>query len=583
MNIRIIYVLFLLIIVSQLYAQETTIYVDSQITVDCKGNYSISERNCNGSDGDAYKNIQSAAKVAKAGTLILIRKGTYNTQLIPQNSGTPDAYIIFQNFDNEKATISGETLNPAIDLKYKNHIIVKNINVTNTRRYLDAHGASNTIVENCEFSDYAQTGSFGMVRYFDGAHNNKFINNVVSGVVPFSDVNDLLIIRNSNKNLIEGNYFDTGSHAVWAIRCGSFNIIRNNFFINRKNKIGEIYDCCETPLDNTISTEHNVIEGNIFAKSTGDGDTSPESGIQFAGQKTIIRKNIFYENLGGISLSLYPGSNCNIPGHYEAYRNYENRIYNNVFYSNHHAGIISSESISDPAAKFFDNIIKNNVFMENDLQLEQGDGKMPSWWVNYLDNKPIQFKPGRLEGFIFDNNCIATYPGQESWTIVAGERTPLVNPPTGSGSLSWWESNYPNLFRNNMETTDPLFIDKNEYDFRLKYNSPLKNSGAFLTITTNSGNNSTIMKVADANWFMDGFDIINGDSIQVEDQSDYAIIQSVDYEKNLLILDRPLSWRMRQGVSLKYSGDAPDIGALEYNAITSVLKKNRSPKNRRSK
>ncbi len=45
--------------------------------------------------------------------------------------------------------------------------------------------------------------------------------------------------------------------------------------------------------------------------------------------------------------------------------------------------------------------------------------------------------------------------------------------------------------------------------------------------------------------------------------SQAARVVSIDYNTNTLTLDRSLSWNSGQGVSLKYNGSAPDVGAFE--------------------
>jgi len=544
-------------------AAAKTIYIDGQLSTDCQGTYSIANRSCFGADGNAYRTFSAAANAAQAGDTVLIRSGTYNQRLSPNHSGSPGQFISFKNYNDELVAIAGPTLYPAINLTGKSYIAVDGLTVDNVRVYVDASGAENTIIKNCIFVNYAQSGSFGMIRYFNGAKNNKFINNTVSGIVPFSDYNDLLIIKNATHNLIQGNSFDTGTHTILAVRCGSYNIIRNNYFTSDKNKAMEIYDCCEAALDNSIPTKHNLVEGNIFAKTTPDGDSSPEAGIQFAGQHCILRKNIFYNNLGGINFALYSGTNCAMPGNFEAYRNFENKAYNNVFYSNHHGGILTGAATA-AEAKFYNNIIKNNVFLANDFQMEAGNDWKPSWWINYLNGKPIQFKPGRLDGFVFENNDVVAPLGMENWVIVAGGSSPLVNLPTGSGNLQWWETNYPAAYQSNFSVL-PLFVDETVHNFTLQAGSPLIDKGAFLTKASNSGS-GTIMQVDDAGFFYDGYGIEGeiADEIQLEGQEEKARILNIDYATNTMTLNRELDWVAGQGVSLAYSGAAPDIGAYEY-------------------
>ena len=85
----------------------------------------------------------------------------------------------------------------------------------------------------------------------------------------------------------------------------------------------------------------------------------------------------------------------------------------------------------------------------------------------------------------------------------------------------------------------------------------------FLTRTTSSGQGKVI-PVEDANYFMDGWGIIEGDRIQLQDESRSVRVVAIDYESNLITVDQNVSWRDGAGVSLTYRGLAPDIGAHEY-------------------
>ena len=67
---------------------------------------------------------------------------------------------------------------------------------------------------------------------------------------------------------------------------------------------------------------------------------------------------------------------------------------------------------------------------------------------------------------------------------------------------------------------------------------------------------------------MDGWGIVAGDKIQLGGQTATARITSINYSTNALTLDTSLAWTSGQGVSLSYSGSAPDIGAFEFNSDT---------------
>ena len=63
---------------------------------------------------------------------------------------------------------------------------------------------------------------------------------------------------------------------------------------------------------------------------------------------------------------------------------------------------------------------------------------------------------------------------------------------------------------------------------------------------------------------MDGWGIIDGDLIQLEGQTQTARVIAIDYDSNVITVDRSLKWNKAQGVSLPYTGIAPDVGAYEF-------------------
>jgi hypothetical protein len=119
---------------------------------------------------------------------------------------------------------------------------------------------------------------------------------------------------------------------------------------------------------------------------------------------------------------------------------------------------------------------------------------------------------------------------------------------------------------------DPKFVNLAGHDYHLQSSSPAINVGTFITTTTSAGNGAQV-PVADAKMFVDGFGIADGDSIQLQGQTQVAKITSINYSTNMLTVDRSLTWTSGLGVSLPYSGSAPDIGAYEY-ATTGIGQSN---------
>jgi len=532
------------------------IYVDKQLSAGCAGNYSISNRDCSGSDGDAYTTLQSAAVAAVAGTQVLIREGEFNEQLSPQKSGEEDNYITFKSYENEIVGITGESLNPAIWIDRKDYIVVEGLHVHDVDRWLNALGSHHIIIRNNKFERALNPyGSSKTGIFLQTCTYAKIQNNIIN-----ESTQDNLGLIDCDFNLIEGNTITKAAHTLWTLKCSNYNVIRGNYFHNEIQKIGEIFDCHNAgygggsfpKLYSYDDTKYNVVEQNTFAYTASPEDRSPYAGIQYAGQHGIIRNNIFYECEGPpISLTYYSD---------EAKYCYSNRISHNVFFNNEFGGIrISGTESTD----FKDQQIKNNILFKN--KFIQRDFRWS--WYEELNNKPVQIFTGRDSDILFERNNIFNSEEDELYVVAFGSRFSSSNDEPKP--LSWWETNHSQIFKNN-EQVNPGFVDEINKDFHLLESSPMIDAGNFLTKTTNPGTNSTTMEVEDAGWFMDGFGIVSGDTIQLEGQSVFAIIISIDYTTNTLTLDRTLSWDTGLGISLKYDHVGPDIGAFEFPSLSSA-------------
>ncbi|MGH8019672.1 MAG: hypothetical protein ACREIA_15605 [Opitutaceae bacterium] len=117
--------------------------------------------------------------------------------------------------------------------------------------------------------------------------------------------------------------------------------------------------------------------------------------------------------------------------------------------------------------------------------------------------------------------------------------------------------NFSENFRGNLEAA-PRFIAREPKaftDFALARAAPQIDAGDFLTRTPDAGRGG-VLRVVDARYFCDGFDIVEGDLIQLEGSKEAVRITRVDYERNELHLDRPLRWKAGQGVALSFRGGA---------------------------
>ncbi|MCX5685477.1 MAG: PKD domain-containing protein [Planctomycetota bacterium] len=537
---------------SEAAVPEGAIYVDGQLDVASSTTYAPASRKGSGGRNTAYKTIRAAASVAVAGQTVVIRAGTYQESLVPSNSGTDGKPITFRSAPGEAAVITGPKLVPAINISGRSFLVLEGLCVADVGHWMYALKAHHNIIRACEFrrallpGGSAKTGLF-----FQEATFNRIVGNTIEECG-----SDSLALIRSDRNLVEKNTGRKAKHTRWVRQGGNFNIIRDNYFHNEWQKIGEIYDCEDVGFDHEFNmvdcTKHNLVEGNVFARTASSGNHSPFAGIQYAGQKGIIRRNVFYETIGpAFDMTLYSQ---------EAKFNTGNRVYNNVFCRTDFAGICLAGTPSAGYA-FSDNILQNNIlvrsaFIANDTRW--------AWYTKTLAGKPVQVMVGNPGGFVFEHNNLVNKQKGEPFLITVGGRNSNSNPPPQS--VEAWQAQYPKVFRDNLEQ-EPMFVDEAKHDFHLKADSPMIDAGAFLTTAVGSGNGMAL-PVKDAGYFCDGFGIpgVEGDWIQLESQSQKARVTGIDYEKNVLRLDQALTWKEGQGVSLAYSGKAPDLGALEFMA-----------------
>ena len=94
-------------------AYGATIYVDQTLSSNCLSkNYSISNRTCNGSSGNAYTTIQAALNAMSGGDDVFLRDGTYNCSggiVIPSSkNGSSGNYSSIKSYSGEWAILDGQ-------------------------------------------------------------------------------------------------------------------------------------------------------------------------------------------------------------------------------------------------------------------------------------------------------------------------------------------------------------------------------------------------------------------------------------------------------------------------------------------
>lgn len=505
--------------------ERATIYVDAQLPTETSTNYDPASRTCGGGDAIAYRTLGAALPAAEAGTTVIFRSGQYADVLIPAHSGEEGSTVEFKCMPGENVYLTGA---PGIYLASKSYIVIDGLRIENTT-WLESRNSHHNLIENCRFRNTPAVGTTGNARFVQ-SHYNRIRNN------RFEEGNDNLLLIDANFNVVEGNTILQGRHSVLGIRCGDHNIIRGNYFANSWQKIAEVYDCGQdtSAVSHSFdSTKRNVFEDNVFAATVSYYSTSGGNGIQYSGQQGIIRRNVFYHCNVGLGMQVYGD---------EASYNYGNRIYHNVFYDNKGAGI-------ETGSNTLRNAFKNNILFANEGVL-----------ADCFDVSPGQlaYRGSLGNAVIFERNDL----------FYRQKGDPVVEEDFNIGrTVSQAETLFAGALVDTLEV-DPKFVDAVGLDFHLRADSPLRDVGAWLTTTTSAGT-GTILTVADATVFYDGFGIPGelGDLIQLEGQGETARILAIDETNNTLTVDHELSWTEGQGVSLPFAGSRPDLGAFETEAV----------------
>jgi hypothetical protein len=187
----------------------------------------------------------------------------------------------------------------------------------------------------------------------------------------------------------------------------------------------------------------------------------------------------------------------------EALYNYGHRLYHNTFYNNRCYGLSAADDVAP--TRYYDIRVRNNLFYRN----------------TDCSGGTVQVRIDNPQAVVLESNALAT--------------------------------------------AAPPFVDEAARDLRLAAGSPHIDAGMFLTFALGAGSGTRLV-VDDTRYFYDGYGIPgeSGDLIQLEGTTETARVVALDDATRTLVLDRPLSWRDRQGVHLVYTGARPDLGADEY-------------------
>lgn len=469
-----------------------------------------------GADGCS---LATANTNAVAGDTVNLRAGTYSGQTIePENSGASDNdRVVFTNYNDEEVTITDSAY--GIYIYKQSYITVNGIRFVSLRRFMRIYASHYITISYCDFDirspdsgdwsgaiiadDYADNTPASENSTHNWVHHCTFYRWVYGA---YDEHRGALLNLGTDQSEGDDSSYNLIEDNFFAYGghhtigvYSQFNVIRNNYIHNETNPANWDFEGYRGAITEGPSAGRCLYEGNRFGFSDG-------SGLALRTSYNILRFNQFYHNgSGGIQVVANNPTNGD-----QADYNY---IYHNTFYHNGHLATYSGFQGGmyfsnwgglDPVG----NVVKNNIFYDN-------------------------------------RNGSITYDGSFD--------PPLIE--------SNWDQNSVDPGFVDLSSTDP----DNAYlpDLHLDPTSPARDQGAWLTTITSAGGSGNSFTVADANYFMDGWTIVEGDLIQLEGQTQRARITQVDYGTNTITVDTSLTFTTGQGVGMAYVDTARDQGAFE--------------------
>lgn len=506
-----------------------------------------------------YRSTRYGGNYRMAGDTVILRGGVYSG---PQhsidlgygigNSGTADSPIIIKAFPGEMPVItdikppSGSYAPVGVILKGKSFWVFDGITWSNNYRNVALSGCTNIVFRNCTFrTSIPSVSAWASVLLNENSQLNKFLNckflewgYLSPGTSYSQDIGTHISLGNGVAdtadwyNLVEGCTFIGGGHDQLAIST-AYNVIRSNLFVNAPwiptnaasytmnfgkevNHYGAYGNRQLKPGDGDSPNQldmRNVYEYNTFLYTGPPPDDNGAFGIELVNRLAIIRYNtIAYSLTAGLYLTAMSRSNFAV----------SNTIYGNTIYGNGLAKIYGGVGMSGFAG---------GVGMNN-------SGGYPQHTNNWLVNNIVWNNyPTNITELVRKTQIVRT-----NWTGDEEASSPLFLNTNGLG-VAYQPDNMPN--------------------FRLRPGSPCIDRGDWLAYVTSSSGTGSSFTVDNSLYFSDGNKIVEGDTIQLQGQTNTAVIIKNDWQKHTLHFTPPLTWTNGQGVSTRYSGSAPDMGAFE--------------------
>jgi parallel beta-helix repeat protein len=464
----------LMLITAQSFCQ-TIYYVDKATGIDANNGTSLAT---------AWKTIQKACNSATPNSIVQIKAGTYNENVVVNVSGTLGNPITFKNYQNDVVMIDGTGTvgGTLLTITNKNYLNFQNITIQN-KTVNDAQGV---LVE-----------TSGTSTSTDLSFKNLVIKNIKwtssAATVPNATKNAQGFIvygRNGGiKNItidscqVFGNIL--GFSEALALNGNIDGFTVKNCIIHDNTNIGIDIIGHEGTSTNAATDEarNGTVVNNICYKNVSAYATS--AGIYIDGSKNVtIEKNSCYENGWGIEVGAeLNGTTQNIT------------VKNNLIYNNQEAGMSIGGFDISTTGQVINCTVRNNTFFQN----------------NYANDGVGEFTMTKASNCVFDNNIFYT----NSQNIIMNIEN--ISPQTGNKfNYNCWftpsnDTNSINVaWRGTAYTTFAGYRSATSQDANSVYNNPSITTPVLpapdlhlLTASAciNAGNTATVISSGETDYY----------------------------------------------------------------------------------
>jgi len=503
-------------------------------------------------------NMAQANAAAKPGDTITFLPGSYEGVIEPAASGQEGKPIVFRSQKPLAAKLVGGTASDGLPLclrlKDKQYVTISGFDLEPTNHAW-------FVLDGCKYVKLA------------GMRMQRGQRSYIPGQVKdchycrFEDLDISRALQTGANGHVEGNMFqlNASTHNVIA-RCrfgkaghdpfclwidATYNVVRGCVFDCRWGRNFELFTAPHTLFENC------VITNGYHGSGSADGRA------KLFTWEGIFRRNLIYRNwYQPLTIHAYKYEQMDTFGMVNS------RLYHNTFALNYESGFEMFDIAAQPDPHMVrGNVLQNNLFALND---PGGDGLQLQLWSIASDNRFVSNLFWNPAGPLGGVQAPAPQQGAPPAALPAIKYAwPEAIPERPKSSLrTAAEANrqLPAQFVGNRDG-DPKLVNLEADDYRLQAGSAALNAGTPLTATTAAGT-SDVLPVQDARPFYDGFGIPGevGDLVFIGPKKLAARVVQTDRERNTLKLDRKMTFKAGEAVTLPYAGSAPDIGAYEAGA-----------------